>query len=69
MLSDHKWPPPLGREILGAANGVPSFGDCGLVSPFFHIPLHNAVESSMKAWPAPHLMKTTVPAIFVGMCS
>ena len=27
-------PPPLGREILGAANGVPSFGDCVLVSPF-----------------------------------
>src|SRR6185436_13951106 len=26
-------PPPLGREILGAANGVPSFG-CVLVSPF-----------------------------------
>jgi hypothetical protein len=27
-------PPPLGREMLGAANGVPSFGDCELVSPF-----------------------------------
>jgi hypothetical protein len=27
----------------------------------------NAVASSMKAWPSPHLMKTTVSVIFVGM--
>jgi hypothetical protein len=27
-----------------------------------------AMESSMKAWPSPHLMKTAISAIFVGMC-
>jgi len=42
------------------------------VNGFHHLrpigPSLNPMESSMKAWPSPHPMKTAVSAIFVGMC-